>query len=59
MFDENGRKVRVEDRPKKSVEDLRTRPARLMAKYYARMAEFKAKRRAEKERIKELAKGGG
>ena len=53
MFDENGRKVRVEDRPKKSAEDLRTRPARLMAKYYARMAEFKAKRRAEKARKKD------
>jgi len=44
-----GGKLRVEDRPKKLAEDLRTRPARLMKKYYERLAQFKAERRARKE----------
>lgn len=42
-------KLRVEDRPKMSAEDLRTRPQRMVRKWMERLAEEKIRRRAEKE----------
>jgi len=44
-------KLRVEDRPKMSEEDLRSRPRRMMEKYYARLRELKLKRNREKGKI--------
>lgn len=43
--------MRVEDRPKKSAEDLRTWRSRLMKRYYERMME--RKREMKKQRKKE------
>lgn len=42
-------KLRVEDRPKMSAEDLRTRPRRMLEKYYARLKEAKLERKRLKE----------